>query len=65
MIRIALAVVAGVGLTFTADAQQIGPLCQTLDGNLAVCSRHAGAQQIGPLWATSARVIGCRPPYAA
>ena len=39
MIRIALAVVAAVGLTFAADAQ-IGPLCQTPDGNLIVC--HLG-----------------------
>ena len=51
MIRIALAVVAAVGLTFAADAQ-IGPLCQTPDGNLVVChSRHADAQ-IGPLCQT-------------
>ena len=36
MIRIALGVVAAVGLTFAADAQ-VGPLCQTPDGNLVVC----------------------------
>jgi hypothetical protein len=52
MIRIALAVVAAVGLTFAADAQ-IGPLCQTPDGNLVVChSWHGGAAQIGPLCQT-------------
>ena len=39
MIRIALAVVAAVGLTFAADAQ-VGPLCQTPDGALVVC--HSG-----------------------
>jgi hypothetical protein len=49
MIRIALAVVAMVGLTFAADAQ-IGPLCQTPDGNLVVCrTMHGGPSQIGPL----------------
>jgi hypothetical protein len=52
MIRIALAVVAAVGLTFAADAQ-IGPLCQTPDGNLVVChSLRGGAGQIGPLCQT-------------
>jgi hypothetical protein len=52
MIRIALAVVAGVGLTLAAEAQMIGPLCQTPDGSLIVChSRHADAQ-IGPLCQT-------------
>ena len=43
MIRIALAVVGAVGLTFVADAadiSQIGPLCQTPDGNLIVCHRR-------------------------
>ena len=55
MIRIALAVVAAVGLTFAADAaiSQIGPLCQTPDGNLIVCRfRRGGAAQIGPLCQT-------------
>ena len=53
MIRIALGVVAAVGLTFAADAQ-IGPLCQTPDGKLAVChSWRGGAGQIGPLCQTS------------
>ena len=60
MIRIALALVAAVGLTFaavgltfSADAQ-IGPLCQTADGALIVCHfRHGGASQIGPLCQTS------------
>ena len=52
MIRIALAVVAAVGLTFAADAE-IGPLCQTPEGSLVVChSRHGGASQIGPLCQT-------------
>ena len=52
MIRIALAVVAAVGLTFAADAQ-IGPLCQTPDGNLIVCHLgRGGAAQIGPLCQT-------------
>ena len=36
MIRIALAVVAVVGLNFAADAQ-FGPLYQTSDGGLVVC----------------------------
>ena len=59
MIRIALAVVAAVGLTFTADAQ-IGPLCQTPDGNLAVCHQHAGGQ-IGPLCQTpDGNLVVCR-----
>ena len=55
MIRIALAAVAAVGLTFAADAafSQIGPLCQTADGNLIVCSRHGGVSQIGPLCQTA------------
>ena len=39
MIRMALALVATVGLTFAADAQ-IGPLCQTPEGSLIVC--HSG-----------------------
>jgi hypothetical protein len=55
MIRIALAVMAAVGLTFAADAatSQIGPLCQTTDGNLVVChSWRGGAGQIGPLCQT-------------
>jgi len=54
MIKIALGVVAAVGLTFAADAEiaEIGPLCQTLDGNLIVCHRHGGAAQIGPLCQT-------------
>jgi hypothetical protein len=52
MIRIALAAVATVGLIFAADAQ-IGPLCQTPDGDLIVChSWHGGASQIGPLCQT-------------
>jgi hypothetical protein len=52
MIRIALAVVAALGLTFAADAQ-IGPLCQTPDGNLVVChSWQGGDAQIGPLCQT-------------
>ena len=41
MIRIALGVVAAVGLTFAADAQ-IGPLCQTPDGKLDVCHLKRG-----------------------
>jgi len=52
MIRIALGIVAVVGLTFAADPaiSQIGPLCQTPDGNLIVCrSPRGGASQIGPL----------------
>jgi hypothetical protein len=56
MIRIALAVVAAVGLplaTLAADISQIGPLCQTPDGGLIVChSRNAGVSQIGPLCQT-------------
>jgi hypothetical protein len=55
MIRIALAVVIAVGLSFAADAaiSQIGPLCQTPDGNLIVChSPHGGTAQIGPLCQT-------------
>ena len=63
MIRIALAVVAAVGLTFAADAaiSQIGPLCQTPDGNLVVCHRNAGAAQIGPLCQTpDGNLIVCR-----
>jgi hypothetical protein len=52
MIRIALAVVAAVGLTFAADAQ-VGPLCQTPDGALVVCySGHGGVSQVGPLCQT-------------
>jgi hypothetical protein len=62
MIRSALAVVAATGLTFAAEAadisaagpariSQIGPLCQTADGSLIVCSRHGG-DQIGPLCQT-------------
>ena len=51
MIRIALAVVAAVGLTFAADAE-IGPLCQTPDGALIVCHSRHGAGQIGPLCQT-------------
>lgn len=51
MIRIALAFVAAVGLTFAADAQ-IGPLCQTPDGNLIVCHLRGGVAQIGPLCQT-------------
>ena len=53
MIRIALAVVAATGLTFTAEAadistaepagiSQIGPLCQTPDGSLIVCHFRRG-----------------------
>ena len=69
MIRIALAVVAAVGLTFAADAQtgpQIGPLCQTLDGNLVVChSRQAGGPQIGPLCQTlDGHLVVCRSGQA-
>jgi hypothetical protein len=64
MNRIALAVVATVGLTFAADAEtsQIGPLCQTPDGALIVChSRHGGAAQIGPLCQTpDGDLIVCR-----
>ncbi len=58
MFRIALAVAAAVGLTFGAAAEtsyvsQIGPLCQTLNGDLVVChSRHGGDSQIGPLCQT-------------
>jgi hypothetical protein len=56
MIRIALAVVAAVGLplaTLAADISQIGPLCQTPDGALIVChSRPADISQIGPLCQT-------------
>ena len=54
MIRIALVVAAAVGLTVAADAAapQIGPLCQTPDGNLIVCHRQGGASQIGPLCQT-------------
>jgi hypothetical protein len=56
MIRIALAVVAAVGLplaTLAADISQIGPLCQTPDGSLIVChSRPADISQIGPLCQT-------------
>jgi hypothetical protein len=51
MIRIALAVVAAVGLTFPVDAQ-VGPLCQTAagTGTLVVChSGRAGGSQVGPL----------------
>ena len=52
MIRIALAVVAAVGLTFGAHAE-IGPLCQTPDGSLIVCHHgHGGGSQIGPLCQT-------------
>ena len=56
MVRIALAVVAAVGLTVAADAAapQIGPLCQTPTGDLVVChSLHGGPSQIGPLCQTS------------
>ena len=50
MIRIALAVVAAVGLTFAADAQ-IGPLCLAPDRTLVVC--HSGlAGGSGPLCQT-------------
>ena len=45
MIRIALAVVAAVGLplaTLAADISQIGPLCQTPDGALIVCHSRRG-----------------------
>jgi hypothetical protein len=53
MVRIALAVAAAFGLIFAANAadiSQIGPLCQTPDGNLVVChSWRGGAGQIGPL----------------
>ena len=44
MIRIALAVVAAVGMIFAADADisQIGPLCQTPDGSLIVCHSRRG-----------------------
>ena len=49
MIRIALAVVAAVGLSFAADAE-VGPLCQTPNGALVVCySGHGGGSQVGPL----------------
>ncbi len=52
MIRIGLAVVAAVGLTFAAHAD-IGPLCQTADGALIVCHHgHGGGSQIGPLCQT-------------
>ena len=56
MIRIALAVAAAVGLSFAAyaDTSQIGPLCQTADGNLVVCHTwHGGPSQIGPLCQTT------------
>ena len=55
MIRIALVVVAAVGLplaTLAADISQIGPLCQTPAGDLVVCHRQGGAAQIGPLCQT-------------
>jgi hypothetical protein len=46
MIRIALAVVAAVVLTFAADAQTVGPLCQDAHGSLLVCySGHAVASR--------------------
>jgi hypothetical protein len=64
MIRIALAVVATVGLTFAADAQ-IGPLCQTPDGTgtLVVC--HSGRSQIGPLCLTPDHtLVVCRSGLA-
>ena len=57
MIRMALGAVAVVGLAFAAEAAdpQIGPLCQTPAGDLAVChSWHGGASQIGPLCQTPA-----------
>ena len=55
MIKIALAVVAAVGLTFAADAQT-GPLCQTPDGNLIVCHLgRSGATQL---------VLSVRPSMA-
>ena len=48
MIRIALAVVAAVGLTFAAHAD-IGPLCQTTDGALIVCHHgHMAARRLVP-----------------
>ena len=50
MIKIALAVVAAVGLTFAAHAQTVGPLCQDAHGSLLVCySGHGGVSQVGPL----------------
>ena len=58
MVRIALAVVAAVGLTVAADAAapQIGPLCQTPTGDLVVRHTwHGGPSQIGP---------SARPPMA-
>ena len=64
MIRIALAVVAAVGLTFAADAQ-IGPLCQTPDGNLIVCHLGRGsAAQIGPSLSDPRWQSGCLSHHA-
>ena len=66
MLRIALAVVATVGLTFAADAE-IGPLCQTPEGSLIVChSRHSGVSQIGPLCQTpEGDLVVCHSSHAS
>ena len=60
MLRIALAVVAAVGLTFAADAQ-IGPLCQRLPMVilfvLSPCLGRGGVAQIGPLCQTLSMAI--------
>jgi hypothetical protein len=65
MLRIALAVVATVGLTFAADAE-IGPLCQTPEGSLIVCHPgHSGVAQIGPLCQTpEGSLIVCHPRHS-
>ena len=62
MVKIALAVVAAVGLTFAADAE-IGALCQTTDGALIVCHHgQGGDSQIGPLCQTTdGGLIGLSP----
>jgi hypothetical protein len=66
MLRIALAAVVAVGLTFAADAE-IGPLCQTPEGSLIVCHpAHRGASQIGPLCQTpEGSLIVCHPRHGA
>lgn len=60
MIRIALAVVAAIGVIFMADAATrvyahapahnwVGGLCQDPHGVLVACSGSGGASQVGPL----------------